>query len=112
MQDEISYNKNSLDEALKKLGKEIRRLGGKEIRAEITIVGGAAIIAGNTFRESTTDIDAIFRALSLIKRNQIIRAGLMSPPFCMLAKVLRYHSPVTALILASSRSILHISGPF
>ena len=67
MQDEISYNKNSLDEALKKLGKEIRRLGGKEIRAEITIVGGAAIIAGNTFRESTTDIDAIFRAPSLIK---------------------------------------------
>ena len=60
-------NKDTLDELLKELGKEFRKLNGNKTPAEIVLVGGAAIIANYNFRESTTDIDVLIRASSAMK---------------------------------------------
>lgn len=39
------FTKENLDDYLKELGKEYRRLNGKSMPAEIILIGGAAIIA-------------------------------------------------------------------
>ena len=61
------FTKENLDEYLKELGREYRRLMGKSMPAEIIIIGGAAIIANYGFRDMTTDVDAIIRAASSMK---------------------------------------------
>lgn len=68
------FTKDNLDEYLKKLGKEYRRLSGKTVSAEIILIGGAAIIANYGFRDMTTDIDAIINAASSMK-DAINRVG-------------------------------------
>lgn len=64
---ETTFNKENLDLYLKALGKEFRRLNGKETPADIILIGGAAVLANYGFREMTTDIDAIVRASSAMK---------------------------------------------
>ena len=61
------FTKENLDTYLKELAKEYRKLGGKDMPAEIILVGGAAILAGYGFRDMTTDIDAVIHASSFIK---------------------------------------------
>lgn len=61
------FTKGNLDEYLKELGKEYRRLNGKSMPAEIILIGGAAIIANYGFREMTTDVDAVIHAVSSMK---------------------------------------------
>lgn len=61
------FTKNNLDEYLKELGKEYRRLNGKSMPAEIILIGGAAIIANYGFRDMTTDVDAVILAASSMK---------------------------------------------
>ncbi len=61
------FTKNNLDQYLKELGKEFRRLNGTSIPAEIILVGGAAILASYGFREMTTDVDAVIHASSSMK---------------------------------------------
>lgn len=61
------FTKENLDEYLKELGREYRRLMGKSMPAEIILIGGAAIIANYGFRDMTTDVDAIIRAASSMK---------------------------------------------
>lgn len=61
------FNKSGMDNYLKELAKEYRRMVGKNMPAEIVLVGGAAILANYGFRESTQDIDAIITAASAIK---------------------------------------------
>lgn len=55
-------SRDNLNEILKDLGKTYRKMGGKAYPAEITLVGGAAVMAMYDFRESSMDIDAIIRA--------------------------------------------------
>lgn len=57
----------TLDRYLAALAKEYRKSGGKAQPAELILVGGAAILARYRFRDSTTDIDAIVRAPSLMQ---------------------------------------------
>ena len=59
--------RNNLDDYLKALAKEFRRLNGTKTPAEIILIGGAAIIAKYGFRELTYDIDAIIKASSAMK---------------------------------------------
>ncbi|MBR5420643.1 MAG: hypothetical protein IK115_05800 [Lachnospiraceae bacterium] len=59
-----SYTKENLDEILKELGKEFRKLNGNKMPAEIILVGGAAVVAGYGFRDRTSDIDAFIQASS------------------------------------------------
>jgi len=61
------FTKENLNTYLKELGKEFRKLNGKKMPAEIILIGGAAILAGYGFRESTYDIDAIILASSVMK---------------------------------------------
>ena len=44
MNDPFSYSKENIDAIFKELGKEFRKLNGTQVPAEITLVGGAAIV--------------------------------------------------------------------
>ncbi len=62
-----TFTKGNLDTYLKELAKEFRRLNGKQMPAEIVLVGGAAILTNYGFRDMTTDIDAVIHASSSMK---------------------------------------------
>lgn len=62
-----SFTKDNLDNYLKELAKEYRKLVGKHMPAEIVLVGGAAILTNYGFRDMTTDVDAIIHAASSMK---------------------------------------------
>lgn len=62
-----TFTKENLDLYLKELAKEFKRLNGKRMPAEIILIGGAAILANYSFRESTSDMDAIIYASSAMK---------------------------------------------
>ena len=64
---EKGFTKENLDYYLKELAKEFRKRNGKNIPAEIILVGGAAILANYGFREMTYDIDAVITASSAMK---------------------------------------------
>lgn len=74
MLSENAFTKENLDTYLRELGKEYRRLNGKNMPAEIILIGGAAIIANYGFRDMTTDVDAIIHAMSSMK-DAINRVG-------------------------------------
>lgn len=65
--EEKGFTKDNLDVYFKELAKEFRKLNGKTMKAEITLVGGAAILVNYDFRNMTTDIDAIIHASSAMK---------------------------------------------
>lgn len=67
MSEEITFTKENLDDYLKKLAKEFRKMNGAKMPAELTLIGGAAVLANYGFRENTYDIDAIIRASSSMK---------------------------------------------
>ena len=69
-----SFTKENLDNYLKELAKEFRRINGKSMPAEIVLVGGAAILTNYGFRDMTTDIDAVIHAASSMK-DAINRVG-------------------------------------
>ena len=62
-----NFTKKNLDDYLKELAKEFRKLSGKSMPAEIVLVGGAAILTNYGFRDMTTDIDAVIHAASSMK---------------------------------------------
>ena len=64
---EKGFTKENLDYYLKELAKEFWKRNGKNMPAEIVLVGGAAILANYGFREMTYDIDAVITASSTIK---------------------------------------------
>ena len=62
-----TFTKENLDNYLKELAKEYRKLAGKDLPAEIVLVGGAAILTNYGFRNMTTDVDAVIHAASSMK---------------------------------------------
>ena len=68
------FTKENLDLYLRELAKEFRRLNGKNMPAEIILIGGAAIVANYGFRDMTADIDAVILASSAMK-DAINRVG-------------------------------------
>lgn len=62
-----SFTKENLDQCLSKLAKEYRKRNGTQIRAEIILIGGAAVLTNYGFRDLTYDIDTIIRASSSMK---------------------------------------------
>jgi hypothetical protein len=71
---EIRITKDTLDEYLKELGKEFRKLNGTAMPAEIILVGGASVVANYGFRDVTYDIDAFIKASSAMQE-AITRVG-------------------------------------
>ena len=67
MLSENPFTKENLDSYLKELAKEFRKLNGKEMKAEIILIGGASILINFDFRESTYDMDAVIFASSAMK---------------------------------------------
>lgn len=68
------FQKDNLDRYLKELAKEYKKLVGRNMPAEIILVGGAAVIENYGFRDMTADIDAVIRAASAMK-DAINRVG-------------------------------------
>ncbi|MCD8327130.1 MAG: DUF6036 family nucleotidyltransferase [Lachnospiraceae bacterium] len=62
-----TFTKENLDLYLKELSREYKKLGGRNYPVEIILVGGAAVIESYGFREMTTDIDAVWNAVSILK---------------------------------------------
>ncbi len=67
MSAETPITKENLDTYLKELAKQFRKLNGKAMPAEITLIGGASIIINYGFRDSTYDVDALIHASSAMK---------------------------------------------
>lgn len=67
MSAETPITKENLDTYLKELAKQFRKLNGKAIPAEITLIGGASILINYGFRDSTYDVDALIHASSAMK---------------------------------------------
>ena len=61
------FTKENLDNCLKELAKEFRKLNGTKVPAEIILIGGASILANYGFREMTYDMDAIVSASPAMK---------------------------------------------
>lgn len=61
------FKKDNLDLYLKELAKEYKKLAGKNMPAEIILIGGAAVIENYGFRDMTADVDAIISAASAMK---------------------------------------------
>jgi len=60
--------KENLNECLGELGKQYRKLNGKNgISAEIILIGGAAVLSRYGFRDMTYDVDAVMKASSAMK---------------------------------------------
>ena len=86
MSSDSAITKDSLDECLKSLGKEYRKISGKTVPAEIILIGGAAVLANYGFRDMTYDIDAVILASSAMKEaaNRVgDRLGLLNGWFNM-----------------------------
>lgn len=67
MSAEAPITKDNLDTYLKEVAKQFRRLNGKSMPAEITLIGGASILINYGFRDSTYDVDALIQASSSMK---------------------------------------------
>ena len=74
MSAENTITKENLDFYLRELAKEYRKLSGTKVKAEIILVGGAAVLANYGFREMTVDINAIIEASGTMK-DAINRVG-------------------------------------
>ena len=67
MSAEAPITKENLNIYLKELAKQFRKLNGKAMPAEITLIGGASILINYGFRDSTYDVDALIHASSAMK---------------------------------------------
>lgn len=67
MSADTPITKENLDTYLKEVAKQFRKLNGKAMPAEITLIGGASILINYGFRDSTYDVDALIQASSAMK---------------------------------------------
>jgi hypothetical protein len=67
MSSDTPITRAKLNEYLKELGKEFRKLNGSKTHAEIILVGGAAVLSNYSFRDMTYDVDAVILASSAMK---------------------------------------------
>lgn len=68
------FTKENLDDCLRQLAKEFRKLNGTSVPAEIILIGGASVLLNYEFRDMTYDVDAIIQATSSMK-DAINRVG-------------------------------------
>lgn len=67
MSHDLAFTNENIDNYLKALAKEYRKLSDKKMPAEIIIVGGASTLINYGFRENTYDIDTIMQSSSAMK---------------------------------------------
>lgn len=61
------FTKDNIDNYLKEVAKEYRKLVGNSMPAEMILIGGASVLLNYGFRNMTTDIDAMIHAASAMK---------------------------------------------
>lgn len=61
------FTKENIDLYLKEVARQYRKLGGKSMPSELTLIGGASVLINYGFRDMTVDIDAVIRASSVMK---------------------------------------------
>jgi len=66
-ENKIEFTKSNIDIYLKEVAKEYRKQIGKNMPAELILIGGAAVLVNYGFRNMTTDIDAVIQASSAMK---------------------------------------------
>ena len=66
-ENQIEFTKENIDAYLKEVAKEYRKEMGKNMPAELILIGGAAVLVNYGFRDMTTDIDAVIQAVSAMK---------------------------------------------
>ena len=64
---QIEFTKDNIDTYLKEVAREYRKRAGKNMPAEIILIGGASVMINYGFRNMTTDVDAMIRAASCMK---------------------------------------------
>ena len=64
---QIEFTKENIDMYLKEVAKEYRKQIGKNMPAEMVLIGGASVLVNYGFRDMTTDIDAMIQAASVMK---------------------------------------------
>lgn len=63
----FEFSKDNIDTYLKEVAKEYRRRVGKCMPAELILIGGASVLINYSFRNMTTDIDALIQAASAMQ---------------------------------------------
>lgn len=63
----VKFTKDNIDTYLKAVAKKYRKQVGKQMPAEIILIGGASVLINYGFREMTTDIDALIQAASAME---------------------------------------------
>ena len=66
-EEQIEFTKENIDSYLKEVAKEYRKQIGKNMPAEIILIGGASVLVNYGFRDMTNDIDAVIHAASVMK---------------------------------------------
>lgn len=64
---EKTFTRENLEQYLKELSKEFRKLNGKGMPADIILIGGASVVINYGFRDMTYDMDAVINAASSMK---------------------------------------------
>ena len=64
---EQPFTKDNLDNYLKELAKEFRKINGKNMPVDIILIGGASVVINYGFSEMTYDMDAVINAASSMK---------------------------------------------
>lgn len=64
---QIEFTKENIDTYLKEVAREYRKQIGKNMPAEMILIGGASVLVNYGFRDMTTDIDAVIQAASAMK---------------------------------------------
>ena len=59
---EKPFTKENLDQYLKELAKEFRKLNGKTMPSDVVLIGGASVVINYGFRNMTYDMDAVINA--------------------------------------------------
>ena len=61
---QFEFTKENIDLYLKEVAKEYRKQAGKQMPAELVLIGGASVLINYGFQNMTTDIDALIQAAS------------------------------------------------
>jgi len=64
---QIEFTKENIDTYLKEVAKEYRKQIGKNMPAEMILIGGASVLVNYGFRDMTTNIDAVIQAAAVMK---------------------------------------------
>ena len=64
---EFEFTKENIDTYLQAVAKEYRKRVGKNMPAELILIGGASVLINYGFRNATTDVDAVIEAASSMK---------------------------------------------